>query len=228
MPYNRTIVAQGGSIQGQTYEVRRGRAETDARADARRSRPTSPRHATRRRTFLRERRRSSPSSPRGDGRCHERLRPADRAPALVPQRRLRVLARGARRGGLRRQRRRRHREVPRGARGLLRALRLGVRPDGSHAAHAHAASSSDISPASRPARSSSPSRSTRCRAGSCMRGRRCTSRASAGSAFEPTVGLGVPTTFSAAGSTPGGPDALDGATPGATPLPTSTSADRSR
>jgi transglutaminase-like putative cysteine protease/multidrug transporter EmrE-like cation transporter len=42
--------------------------------------------------------------------------------------------------------------------------------------------------------------------------------------FEPTVGLGVPTTFSAAGSTPGGPDGLDGATPGATPLPSSTGA----
>jgi len=42
--------------------------------------------------------------------------------------------------------------------------------------------------------------------------------------FEPTVGLGVPTTFSPASGLPGGQDAAGGATPGATPAPTNTSA----
>jgi hypothetical protein len=42
--------------------------------------------------------------------------------------------------------------------------------------------------------------------------------------FEPTVGLGVPTTFSAGATTPGGPDDPTGATPGATAAPSSTEA----
>ncbi len=41
-------------------------------------------------------------------------------------------------------------------------------------------------------------------------------------AFEPTVGLGVPTSFSPASGLPGGPNAPDTPTPGATPLPSNT------
>lgn len=40
--------------------------------------------------------------------------------------------------------------------------------------------------------------------------------------FEPTAGLGVPTSFAPASSVPGSTDDPDGATPGATPTPTST------
>jgi transglutaminase-like putative cysteine protease/multidrug transporter EmrE-like cation transporter len=40
--------------------------------------------------------------------------------------------------------------------------------------------------------------------------------------FEPTVGLGVPTTFSPASGLPGGADAAEGVTDGATPAPSST------
>lgn len=46
--------------------------------------------------------------------------------------------------------------------------------------------------------------------------------------FEPTAGLGVPTSFSPASSLPVDPDNPDGATPGATPTPSSTAADPNR
>ena len=77
------------------------------------------------------------------------------------------------------------REVPRAARGILRALRLGVRPDGPHPEHAVARGRRAISPARRPARSVEAQPSTRCRAGSCTPGPRCTSRGSAGSRSSP-------------------------------------------
>ena len=69
------------------------------------------------------------------------VRRGGRDPGVPARRRLRLLDRGARRGGLRRRRLRRHRAVPRDEGRLLRALRLddgGARPPGRHpVAHLH-------------------------------------------------------------------------------------------
>ena len=139
VPYNRTVLSQSGSTRGQTYEVvthvprptlEQIRA-TEAggpqiRDDTTALPPDMP-------PIIGETRR----------RGHRRRRPTTTTRSIALQRwfrgsdfRYSLDAPG--RGGLRRQRHRRGGEVPRGERGLLRALRVGLRAHGAHARHAHA------------------------------------------------------------------------------------------
>ena len=156
-PYNRTVARSGGATQGQTYEVV---------ADV--PRPTLEQIARARRRTPRQRDETT-TLPAGIPPIIGELAAEVTAEATNDYDRLialqrwfrggefELLARGACRGGVRRQRRRRHREVPRGARGLLRALRLGLRPDGPHARMPSRVVVGYL-PGARPATSSRPSR----------------------------------------------------------------------
>ena len=122
----------GGEHPGPALRDRHQRAATHSRAD-----PRAPAGGTDQRDghhvlagrHLTHRRRACGRGHRPD---HERLRRARRAPVLVPQFRVRLLARSARRRGVRRIGHRGGGEVPGGARGVLHPFRIGVRTHGTH------------------------------------------------------------------------------------------------
>ena len=120
-----TVRSVDTNTAGQRYRVDPPRRRADARAAPQRRPPTSPR--------------SSHRSSRCPRSCPQiitdtaasvtvgrrvAVRRGGRDPGVPARRRLRLLDRGARRGGLRRRRVRRHRAVPRDEGRLLRALRL--------------------------------------------------------------------------------------------------------
>ena len=130
-----TVRSVDTNTDGQRYRVTRLEVEpTPAAAPRRRPRPAGgPRAVPRTARGAAGRSSPTPRHPsRGRGVA---VRRGGRDPGVPARRRLRLLDRGARRGGLRRRRVRRHRAVPRDEGRLLRALRLddgGARARGRH------------------------------------------------------------------------------------------------
>ena len=135
----------------------------------------------------------------GDRGRHERLRPrSSRCSAGSAQRRVRILARRPVEDGFDGSGAEAVARVPRGARGLLRALRVGVRPDGADARDA-VAHRRRLSAGRRDHRRRSTAQTVYSVSSSQLHAWPEVYFEGIGwIAFEPTVGLGVPTTFSPA------------------------------